>query len=456
MKKIHKGIIIVGCILAVSLCIIYNISLWVGFFTGVLLSATIFAINGHSIADLTKMTVKGIIDCYAVYVIILFIGAIIAVWMTSGIIPTLIYYGFNYIGDINFLLACFLITSTISLVMGTALGTFSTIGMVLLAIGKGVSIPFPLVLGAVISGAFIADKISPMGSMINLTLRIVDVQYRELVKHMAYTILPTMLITSLIYYLLGLSYGSEIDLAKIESFQSSIAEAFVVSPLFLLVPLLIIIMSAMGIKVMINMTMGLLSAIAIGVVFQQISIPELLNTIIFGYQGSTGIGELDSILKGGGILLMLEVVLIISGAVGLNSIFAGTHFIDPAINRISSSIKAKKDLIAKTGFLSIFFTTISDASVGVLVPGKFLQSKFDQLKVPRVTLARTVADTGTSIAPLIPWNVNTVVITGVTGVSVFEYGPYVFLCILSPMITILAGYIGKTSMKSAKKINSTE
>ncbi len=447
MSKFHSSIIVMGSIFAVSLCVIFNISLAIGFFSSVLISIIIFSINGYSLKNLTEMIIRGISECSGLFIIILLIGIVIAVWMGSGILPSLIYFGFNYIGDINFLLACFLITATMAIIMATALGTISTIGMVLLVIGKGIEIPFPIILGAIISGAFIADKISPLGSMINLTLRTVKVQYKELAKHMSYTTVPAIIITALIYQVIGLNYKSEVDIVKINSFQSSISESFFISPLFLIIPLGIVVMAMIGIKVTTNMTVGILGAGIIGMVFQKLSLFDIFKNVIFGYQGNTGMIELDSILKGGGILQMMEVILIISGAVALSSIFEGTHFIQPAIEKISSGIKTKGSLIVRTGLLSILFTTISDASVGVLIPGKFMQNKFEQLNVPRVTLARTVADTGTSIAPLIPWNVNTVVITAITGVSVFEYGPFVFLSILSPIITIFAGYLGQKSVQ---------
>lgn len=445
MSKLHSSIIVVGSLFAISFCIVFKIALYYGFFISVLLSVSIFALNGFSIRSLVQMIVKGISECSSVFIIIQLIGVIIAVWMASGVVPTLIYYGFNYIGDINFLLACFLITAAISMVMGTALGTLSTIGMVLLVIGKGVEIPLPIILGAITSGAFMADKMSPLGSMINLTLKTINVQYKDLASQMLVTLFPTVFITSVIYYLIGLNYKSEIDLVKVVSYQKTIANTFFISPLFLLIPVLIMIMAVIGIKVVPNMTMGLLSALTIGFVFQHLSIMEIINVVIYGYKGNTGMTELDSILRGGGILPMLEVIFIIAGAIALNSIFEGTHFIAPTVNRISSSISSKGSLIAKTGLLSMFFTATCDQTVGVLIPGKFLQKKFEELQVSRVILARTVADTGTSIAPLIPWNVNTIFITTITGISVFEYGPYVFLSILSPIVTILCGYIGSTT-----------
>lgn len=158
------------------------------------------------------------------------LGTTIAVWMASGIVPSLIFYGLEYIKHINYLLACFLITTFVAAFMGTAVGTVSTIGIALLAVGKGLSIPVPILMGAIVSGAFVADRISPISSLVNLTLKTTNVKYQDYIRAMLKTLIPSLLITALIYFFIGQKYVTQIDNSLLQSFQFNIQSAFLFPP----------------------------------------------------------------------------------------------------------------------------------------------------------------------------------------------------------------------------------
>jgi len=443
---LHTYMILMISMLLIAACIILNVSLFYGFFMSVFFSIMVLMIDGFSFSSLLGMIIKGERECSSIFLIILLVGSIISIWIASGTVPTMVYYGFNYIKHTNYLLACFLISLTISVVMGTALGTISTIGIALLGIGKGLFIPTPLLLGAIISGAFVSDKISPISGLVNLTMKTTGVKYNDCVKHMFTTLIPTFVITSIIYYILGRNYVTEINTLKLNEYQSNISNSFFVSPILLLFPITVIFLAIIGVKIIPNMTFGLLGGIVVSFFLQDMPFKEIIKVILLGYRASTGMEELNSIFKGGGVLSMLEVILIILGAVALSSIFVGTNMIDPIINNMLSKVKMKGDLIARTGILSIVITIATcDQIVGMLLPGKLLQSKYEKLGINRMTLTRTISDTGIIIAPLIPWNVNAIIITVITGVTAIEYGPYAVLCYISPIITILFGYLGFTN-----------
>ncbi|QXM06224.1 Na+/H+ antiporter NhaC family protein [Crassaminicella indica] len=438
----HIYIIFAVSMGAIAACIIKSIPLFYGFFIGVFFSIIVFMRNGFSFTALIKMILKGIKECFSVYIIVLLMGSIISVWIASGTVPTMIYYGFDYIVHMNYLLACFMIMVVISFAMGTAFGTISTIGIALLGIGKGLSIPEPILLGAIISGAFIADKISPISALVNLTIKTIDINYKDFFKNMLATLIPTLIVSAIIYYILGKSFTGEVDVSTLKAYQRNIFNTFTISPALLLFPITMIILAVVGVKVIPNMTFGLLGGICISIFFQGIQIKELMHAILFGYHARTGIEELDGILRGGGILPMIEVIFIIIGAVALSSIFEGTNTIAPMIDKMASNIKTKGALIARTSILSIVLTTVAcDQTIGILLPGKFLKAKYEEFKIKKTILARSIADTGTTIAPLIPWNVNSIIITVITGVGATAYGLYTVLCYVSPVITILFGYL---------------
>lgn len=422
-------------------CILLDIPLYYGFLGGVAFSVQVLVRKGHRLKDLSNMMLMGIKDCSILLAVITLIGATVSMWLASGVVPTLMYYGFEYIKHINFLLASFIITAVISVVMGTAVGTVSTIGIALVGIGKGFAIPEQAVLGTVISGAFIADKISPISGLVNLTLKTTDIKYRDYIKSMMKTLIPSMVIASIIYYLVGRNYMSQINPERIAIYQENIRKAFVVSPFLLALPLLIITLAVSGAKSLVNMGIGVAGGTLISILVQKRSVAEVLRFILTGYESNTGNIELDTILRGGGIGPMVEVLLIVAGAVALSSLFEGTNIINPIIASVIGKAKTKASLILRTSVFSSFLTVVTcDQTAGIILLGRLLQNKFTELKVDRVKLARTISDTGTTIAPIIPWNINAIIILAITGVTAVEYAPFTVLCYLVPVITVISGY----------------
>ena len=399
--------------------------------------------KGYRLKNLLNMVLKGILECKSVFIIILLMGATISAWLSSGIVPSLIYYGFNYMKGVNFILAAFFSTLIVSYVMGTACGTLSTIGIAMLGIGRGLGIPVPVLLGAIVSGSFIADKIAPISSLNNLTIQMTDVSYGEYLKSAIRTLIPTVLLTVMVYYFLSFKYTGGVDGEIIYKYQGFISYAFSISPFFLLFPLLVIILAFSGLNIMYNMSIGVAAASLITIFIQKKGLLYLVHSILWGYRAQTGMPELDALISGGGIIPMIEVVLIVVGGVSLSALFEGAQLLKPLAEALYKENDGKFRLIAKTGFLSIALTAITcDQTVGILIPARFSAEKFDNMGIKRSVLARTISDTGTIVAPLMPWNVNALIITGITGVSAISYGPYAVLCFINPIITLLSGAIG--------------
>lgn len=425
----------------IAVCIMLDIPLYYGFAGAVVFSAAVLCKKGHELRSLSSMMLAGIKDCSVLFAVITLIGVTVSLWLSSGIVPTLMYYGFEYIKHINYVLACFIVTAIISVVMGTAVGTVSTIGIALIGIGKGFSIPDQLLLGAVISGAFVADRISPLSGLVNLTIKTTEIRYREYIRSMLNTLLPTLIIVAFVYYYLGKGYMSEIDPGRLAIYQENIGRAFVVTPYLLLLPLMVIIMAVLGVRPLINMGLGVVGGGLISIFIQHKSMPDVFTYIISGYRSATGIADLDRILRGGGIQPMIEVLLIVAGAVALSSLLEGTNIINPIISSVMGRAKNKISLIARTAVFSSMLTIVTcDQTAGIILLGRLLKEKYEALEVNKVKLARTIADTGTTIAPLIPWNVNSIIILAITGISTMQYAPYAVLCYIAPLVSVLFGW----------------
>ncbi len=432
-----------GMVFAVTLasiigCILFEISLFYGFLIAITFSYNLFRQRGFSSISLLSMMKFGLWDCRMLYVLILLIGATMSIWLSSGTVPAMIYYGLNYMQGVNFLFAAFVITSIISVFMGTAVGTISTIGLALLGIGKGFEIPPHILLGTIISGAYIADKVSPISGLLNLTLTTTNTTYRNTTKRMMVTFIPIYIISAMFYYILGMGYDATVDSSNLYMFQQAIKEGFYISPYLLLLPMIVLVLSFSGVDTIRAISAGLIGGIIVSFSLQGMDIVGIIKAIFLGYKGTTPTAELNEILISGGIVSMIEVILIVMGAIALSSLFEGTGIIKPVIDSVMSNVKTKGNLIFKTGMISGMLTVITcDQTVGIVIPGRRLKDKYHELDVDNTLLARTISDTGTIIAPLMPWNVNGLIIFIITGITVLHSAPYAVLCYISPIVTFI-------------------
>ena len=446
----YTFIIIALTLIAIISCIILKIFLFYGFLASIVIASCLLIKNGFSTTELLNMIKKGLGDCKSLFILMALIGAMISIWMASGVVPTMLYYGLKYMQGTNFLFATFVLTSIVSIFMGTAFGTISCVGIALLGLSKIFGIPNYILLGAIVSGAFIADKISPISSLFNLTLETVKISYKEALMSILKTLLPTYFVSGLLYYFIGKKYSIVLVNSNIDNFISAINRNFVVSPLLLLLPASIIIMSFLGMKMVKSVSLALISGIIVSISLQKANFNDIIIAIFNGYRVNTNSVDLNTVLVSGGVVSMVSIILIITGAISLSSMFQETGLLVPIIKRITSRIKSHEELILKTGFISSALTTISDQSVGIILPGKLLRDKYRELGIDNTTLARTITDTGTVIAPLIPWNVNSLFIFITTGIPTVSYAPYTVLCYVSPMITFIFAYLHK--FKTGKQV----
>lgn len=437
ISKTHSYIILVASIILISTCIITKTSIAYGFLGGIIFTSLILTKYKYTMKDILYLIFSGLKEARMLYILILLIGAAASVWLASGVVPSLMYYGFEYMKGMNFLLAAFLIVSIVSIFMGTAIGTVSTIGIALLGVGKGFGVPAPMLLGAIISGAFIADKMSPISGLFNLTLITTKISYREVMPKMLQTFIPLFVITAVIYYLMGRNFTISTGAENLVYYQNSILDGFVISPYIALLPAIVLMLSLCGSKTIPTILIALFVGCLVSIFSQHISPDALIKAIFFGYKGSTASAELNKILVSGGIKSMIEVVLIVMGAVSLTGLFEKTGMILPLIEKLTKGVRTKSQLIFKTALISSFLTVITcDQTAGILLPGRLLQDKYNELGIDTTLLARTISDTGTIIAPLMLWNINALLLKSLTGISAADYAPYAVLCYLSPIITL--------------------
>lgn len=433
-------VIILITIFSIGTCLVLGQSMIYGFLLALLGTALLLRRYGVTSYQIMDTLSRGIWDCRSIYVIILLMGTTIAIWIASGVVPMLIYYGFIYIEGMNFLLACFIIVSLLSYVMGTAIGTISTIGMALYGIGIGIGIPKAVIVGTLVSGAFIADKISPISGLMNLTLETVGVDYKTYLKEQMKTLGFGIGLCIIFYYFLGKQYPIDHFGPEVVAFSNGIAQAFHLSPLLLLFPILVVVLALRGITTIQTMGSCLLLGSIVAYAYQGYSGPTIINWLWHGVHLDTGMEAVDSLIKGGGIQPMLEVIGIVVSAVGLNSLFEIGGVFEPIIERLIGQIKDPGKLMSRTAFLSIFLTSITcDQVVGIIVPGKQLKDKYLTAGLKEEQLASVISDSGTIIAPIEFWNVNALILMAIFAINPIQYVPYAVLCYSMPLIIFLRG-----------------
>ncbi len=427
---------------AITLCILTKLDIFWGLLVGLIVVSIISLINRYSPKSVYMMMWSGIKGVFTVLVMLCLIGMLISLWMASGTIPAMIYYGFKYLAGSNIILAAFIVCSIISMVLGTALGTVSTVGTVFLSLGIGFGVPLPPLVGAIVSGSYLGDRTSPMSSSANLTAVMTETNIIDNIRNMAVTTIPVIAISSIIYWFIGNRFiSSAYDFENIKYLQETLLMNFSISYLSLLPPLIILISSvAFRLSIIKSITLGLISSTLIYLFANGGLISSLFNIAIYGYTPVNP--EIAEFVSGGGLISMINVVLVIILSTALNGILDGTGMIEPLINKFSKGIVSFKDLIFKTSILSMIITLITcNQTLSSIIPGQYLRGIYDKQGVSKNILARTISDTGIIIVPLIPWNVNAILVSAIMGISALKYVPFAFLCYLLPIITFIYPYI---------------
>lgn len=440
------------CIIPIVLCVIMNLSLVYAFLFSVIFAILMSLKNGFTTDEIKTMILKDVIECRSLYIVVLLIGATVSVWLSSGVVPSMIFYGLSYMEGMNILFSAFILISISSIFIGTAVGTISTIGIAIIGIGKGFGIPAHILVGAIVSGAYLADKISPLSGILNLTITTTETNYKEVLKSSTHTIIPTIIICAIIYFLIGNQYCSSETSEKALQLIKAMDSEFLISPYLILMPVSIVILSIIGVKSNYCMISGIVVGGMVSIFFQDTSILELVNYIIFGFSANSNSKIVNETLVSGGVVSMISVVIIVIGAISLSSILQGTGIINYLTKDIIYKISTRKELILKTGLISGVLTAITcDQTMGIVVPSRLLKSKYKDIGVDNSVLARTISDTGTIIAPLMPWNINALIISLVTGVSCVAYAPFAMLCFIAPLVTCIM-----CSIKNTFKSRSNE
>ena len=425
-----------------------------------LLGAAVAAVVGF----LNKVSYKQMLDEVAenlksttgALLILLMVGALAGTWLVSGIIPTMIYYGLQILNPTFFLVACVLICAIISIATGSSWTTSATVGIALIGIGESLGISLGMTAGAVLSGAYFGDKMSPLSDTTNLAPAMAGADLFDHIRYMAITTVPTFIITLILFLIIGLNINVT-GAPDISDKLQAIEGAFNISPWLFIVPLLVIGLIVKKTPPLIALLLGTLLAGFAAVIAQpqivmQIAESETLN-FQSAYKGimqsitvdtavETSSAELNDLFSAGGMKGMLGTIWLIICAM----VFGGVMDAIGALSRISQSLlslaQSTFGLFASTVASCLALNvTASDQYLALVVPGKMFKKAYEDQNLAPENLSRTLEDSGTVTSVLIPWNTCGAYQSGVLGVSVADYFLYAFFNWISPFMTLLvAGF----------------
>lgn len=384
--------------------------------------------------------------------ILLFVGALAGTWLISGVIPAMIYYGLQILSPSYFLAACMIICAVISVATGSSWTTSATVGIALVGIGGALGISPGMTAGAVISGAYFGDKMSPLSDTTNLAPAMAGTDLFTHIRYMSLTTVPTMVVTLIIFTIIGLNLDTA-TIPDTESLLSAIEESFVITPWLFIVPLVVIILILKKAPPLMALLLGTLLAAVFALIFQPEVVMGLTQSkdlnLINAYQGvmnsitvETKITTSNEILNGlftsGGMYGMLGTIWLIICAM----VFGGIMDAIGALSKISKTLLNAFDsifgLFASTVASCLALNvTASDQYLAIVVPGKMYAQAYKEKNLAPENLSRTLEDAGTVTSVLVPWNTCGAYQSSVLGVDTTAYIGYAFFNYLSPFTTLL-------------------
>ena len=401
---------------------------------------------------------RGIKLSLAAVLILLVVGMLISVWIASGVVPMLIVWGLKLLSPSAFLFATCVICAVVSLVTGSSWTTAGTVGVALIGVGQGLGVPLPMVSGAIISGAYFGDKMSPLSDTTNLAPGVAGAELFDHVRHMMTTTGPSLVIALALYWLLGLQFrGDHLEAASITEMVDGLSGGFALSGWLLLPPLLVLGLVVARVPALPALIVGVVVGGVAASVLQGVSFSNLLSMAYEGYVSETGFAAVDDLLSRGGMSSMYGTIGIIVCAMCFGGVMERAGMLHRIAAAILGRAKSRGGLVGATLGTCVGINLVaSDQYLSIVVPGRMYRGAYEQAGLQAKNLSRCLEDGGTLTSPLIPWNSCGAYMFATLGVFPLAYLPFAFLNLLNPLISLLYGYTGWTMAPLGKTVKSRD
>lgn len=396
----------------------------------------------EGIVETIKMSMGAVI-------ILMIIGMVIGTWILSGAVPVMIFYGLKILSPKIFLLATLLMCSVVSLATGSSWTTAGTVGIALMGIGMTLGIPAPIIGGAIISGAYFGDKMSPLSDTTNLAPAMAGAKLFDHIKHMIYTTGPSYVISAVLFLIIGMGYsGDSLDLALIQEINEGLQMGFNLNPMLLLIPVITIGMVVMKVPAIPGLFGGAILGGLAAMMFQGADIGSVVDALHYGYASETGIEFVDELLSRGGLDSMMWTISLILCAMTFGGVMEKTGMLESLANVILGFAKSTGSLVVSVILTALGMNVLAgDQYLSIVIPGRMYKDAFDKRGLAPKNLSRVLEDSGTLTSALIPWNTCGAFMIGTLGLAPWTYVPYCFLNLINPLVSIFYGFTGITMEK---------
>lgn len=397
--------------------------------------------------------------------ILLMIGALAGTWLISGVVPAMVCYGLQVLSPSTFLFATVVVCSIVSLITGSSWSTIATVGVAMLGIGNALGFHTGLTAGAIISGAYFGDKMSPLSDTTNLAAAMAGSELFTHIRYMLWTTVPSIVITLGIFLAIGLSGQASGSIADADALSDAISDKFNISLWLLIVPVGTLVLVAMKVDALVALFAGALLGGFAAIIFQ----PEVVNQVGSGsnylqrcytavmnaMMGSVEVAtdnqQAAKLLKAGGMAGMLNTIWLIICAMCFGGVMEATGLLQRITGLLVAGAKSTFSLIATaTGSCLFLNVTASDQYLAIVVPGRMFRNTFQERGLAPQNLSRTLEDSATVTSVLIPWNTCGAAQATVLGVGTLTYLPFCFFNLLSPLMTLVFAALGFQIAKLAR------
>ncbi len=425
-----------------------------------ILSAAVAAIVagriGYEWKELREGVVKSISSAMTSMLILLMIGSLAGTWLLSGVVPAMIYYGLQILSPSIFLFAACIVCSVVSIATGSSWTTAATVGIALIGIGKALGISEGLVAGAILSGAYFGDKLSPLSDTTNLAPAMAGTDLFTHIRYMTLTTVPSISVSLIIFLVIGFTLDTSDTAMDTEVILAAISDKFYISGWLFIVPVVVVVLILKKVPAL----PALLAGTLLGGVFALVFQPELIQEVA-GVTGAEGIyiglmrslygsisittsnDMVNDLLSSGGMYGMLKTVWLILSAMIFGGVMEKAGFLKKIASAILKLVNSTGSLVTSTVGSCVFFNlTASDQYLAIVVPGRMYADIYKDKGLAPENLSRSLEDSGTVTSVLVPWNTCGAYHSTVLGVSTLTYLPFCFFNIISPFMTIFFAYAG--------------
>lgn len=407
-------------------------------------AALVASAYGYKWKTLKEGILKAINVAMGAILILLVIGCLMGTWLASGIVPAFIDWGLRLMSPSYFLPATCAVCSIVSLVSGSSWSTAGTIGLALIGVGSAMGIPNAWTAGAVISGAYFGDKLSPLSDTTNLAPAMAGAELFDHVRHMLWTTTPAWIVAMVIYTFMGLRIDTVASTQEIAAVHEVLVDNFRPSLIHLSVPIVVGVLVIKKVPALPALVLGAALGGVLGVA-RGAGLDVMLQAAMDGFAPATGNEAVDELLARGGMTSMSGTVLLILCAMVFGGVMERSGMLRVLASSLLSAAKSTGSLIASTVLTATAVNLLAaDQYISVVVPGRMYAPEYEARGLHPKNLSRALEDGGTITSPLIPWNTCGAFMSTTLGVATGAYLPFAFLNLLNPIIGMIYGFTGFT------------